>query len=76
MASIIFTDIERDGMLKGPNIEKTKEFSKISAVPIIASGGVASLEDLKRLKKTKTYGVIVGKALYENKIKLSELFSV
>ncbi len=76
VACIIYTDIDRDGMLKGPNLEKTKTFEKISAVPIIASGGVSSLEDLRRFKKTKTYGVIVGKALYDNKIKLRELFSV
>ncbi len=76
VSSIIYTDIERDGILQGPNLEKTLAFSRLSKVPVIASGGVSSIEDLKNLKKNNIYGVIVGKALYEKKIKISELFSL
>ena len=51
--SIIFTDIDRDGMLNGPNLEKITELTSNTSLPIIASGGVSSLEDLIQLKKLK-----------------------
>jgi len=64
VAAIIFTDISRDGMLAGPNIEATAALADDLDVPVIASGGVSSLDDIRRLKQTKVAGVIVGKALY------------
>ena len=51
--SIIFTDIDRDGMLNGPNLEKITELTSNTSLPVIASGGVSSLEDLIQLKKIK-----------------------
>ena len=51
-------------------------FAKLSKAPVIASGGVSSVEDLKALKKNNIYGVIVGRALYDNKIKITELFNI
>jgi phosphoribosylformimino-5-aminoimidazole carboxamide ribotide isomerase len=70
---IIYTDISRDGMLTGPNIERTKALVDSLTIPIIASGGVSSIEDIKKLAKIQNlWGVIVGKALYSGKIKLSE----
>lgn len=72
---VIYTDIARDGTLLGPNY---KAYAKISTLPInvIASGGVSSLEDLKRLKELPLYGVIVGKALYESTFTLEEALEV
>lgn len=72
----LYTDVNRDGALVGPNIEGTKLLAENLKKPVIASGGVGKLEDvinLYNLKFLGVYGVIVGKALYENKINLDEL---
>lgn len=72
--TFLVTDISRDGMLSGPNInlyEKLK--ANHSALKFIASGGVSGLADLINLKKIKPYALVVGKAIYENKITLKEL---
>lgn len=68
--NIIYTDISKDGMLQGPNIEYTKSLSDATALNIIASGGVSSMTDLENLYKAGISGVIIGKALYENRINL------
>ena len=68
------TDINTDGMLKGPNFDLYKKLkTRFKGLKIIASGGVSSVNDLIELKKIKVHGVIVGKAIYEGRIKLSEL---
>jgi len=68
------TDISTDGMLEGPNIGLYKKLiNRFPKLKIVASGGVSSLHDLEELKYTKVYGVIIGKAIYEGKIKLEEL---
>ncbi len=75
MERIVYTDIERDGMLTGPNIEQTCLIARTSGLKITASGGVSSLEDLKRLKAVSDCGidsVIVGKALYEGRFTLPD----
>jgi phosphoribosylformimino-5-aminoimidazole carboxamide ribotide isomerase len=71
---IIHTDISRDGTLEGPNLEEVQSFASLGGMNIIASGGVSSLEDLKKLraKAPSLWGVIVGKALYEGKFTVSE----
>ena len=69
----IYTDITRDGMLEGPNFERIKSFIAQVKVPVIASGGVSSIDDVEKLKETGAEGCIVGKALYEGKIQLEEL---
>lgn len=72
---IVFTDIRRDGTLKGPNVEATKEVAQVSGMKVIASGGVSSLEDLQKIKALKPYGVegiIMGKALYSGAVNLKE----
>lgn len=74
--SIIVTDINKDGMLKGPNLELMKKFKDKIDTPIIASGGVASILDLESLSKLNIDGAIIGKALYENKIDLAEAIRV
>ena len=75
-ASIIYTDISKDGLLKGPNLEKIKYYKNMIEVPLIASGGVSRLEDLKSLSKINVSGVIVGKAIYDKKINLNKMFSL
>lgn len=75
---INYTDISRDGMLTGPNLEATKNLAVNSGLKITASGGVSSIEDIRNLEKLEPFGVdsvIVGKAIYEKKILLEELFS-
>jgi phosphoribosylformimino-5-aminoimidazole carboxamide ribotide isomerase len=68
------TDISKDGMLKGPNIALYKKLiSAFPKVKWIASGGVSSIEDVRQLKHSGISGVIIGKAIYENKIKLTDL---
>ncbi len=72
----LYTDVNRDGAMVGPNIEGTKKLAENLKLPVIASGGVGSIEDVKKLyqlKKYGIYGVVVGKALYEGKIKLEDL---
>lgn len=70
--TIIYTDISKDGMLQGPNIEHTKEMVDTTGLEIIASGGVSSMMDLDALSKINVEGAIIGKALYENKIELKD----
>ena len=72
---LIYTDIERDGTKTGPNIDETKSIAKISAAPVVVSGGVSSIQDVKKIKELKNFnieGVIVGKAIYDGDIKLNE----
>ena len=71
---IIATDISKDGTLQGLNINFILDIMKFSKKPVIASGGVASEEDIKKVKENGIYGVIVGKAFYEGKIDLREIF--
>jgi phosphoribosylformimino-5-aminoimidazole carboxamide ribotide isomerase len=74
---ICVTDIATDGMLAGPNFGLYKKLKKqFPKIKIIASGGVSSIDDLKELKYINVYGAIVGKAIYEGKIKLEELKTV
>lgn len=75
VAEIIYTDIARDGTLEGPNFTALKEMAKVLSIPLIASGGVSSLDDLRRLKELEHLGisgVIVGQALYTGNIRLKE----
>ncbi|MDA8430100.1 MAG: 1-(5-phosphoribosyl)-5-[(5-phosphoribosylamino)methylideneamino]imidazole-4-carboxamide isomerase [Geobacteraceae bacterium] len=75
VAAIIYTDIARDGMLQGPNLEATKALAEAVAIPIIASGGVSSLKDIANLmaiEASGVSGVITGKAVYTGAIKLAE----
>jgi len=72
VGALIFTPINVDGTLKGPQIEKTVKLVEKVKVPVIASGGVAKLEDLVGLAKTGVEGVVVGTAIYEKKFTLKE----
>lgn len=70
--TVIYTDIAKDGMMQGPNIEETEKLVKETHLDIVASGGVSSLEDLKALEKIGVYGAIIGKAIYTGAIDLEE----
>ncbi len=74
VAAIIYTDIERDGAMQGPNVEATAAMARAVAIPVIASGGVASMTDLKALKSCGAAldGVISGRALYDGRIDPAE----
>jgi len=74
VSRLIFTDINRDGMKQSPNFEETSKVADISNCPVIISGGVSSINDVKKAKSLKNIeGVIVGKAIYDGDIKLAEL---
>ncbi|MGU9962760.1 MAG: 1-(5-phosphoribosyl)-5-[(5-phosphoribosylamino)methylideneamino]imidazole-4-carboxamide isomerase [Candidatus Halichondribacter symbioticus] len=78
VSAIIYTDIARDGAMQGPNIEATAELANSVNTPVIASGGVSSLADLKALKNcgVPLNGVIVGRALYDKKIDIKEALAL
>ncbi|WIV51632.1 1-(5-phosphoribosyl)-5-[(5-phosphoribosylamino)methylideneamino]imidazole-4-carboxamide isomerase [Marivivens sp. LCG002] len=78
VAAIIYTDINRDGAMQGPNIEATAELARSVSIPVIASGGVSSLEDLRNLKScgAPLDGAISGRALYDGAIDLAEALQV
>jgi len=76
VSRIIHTDINRDGMKSSPNLDETVEIAEISNCPVVISGGVSSLSDIKQakgLKNKNIEGIIVGKAIYDGDIKLDEL---
>jgi len=77
IAGIIYTDISRDGMLSGPNLEAVREMVESVKIPVIASGGVSGIEDIKNLMKIKNlWGVITGKAIYAGTLNLKEALGI
>ena len=78
VSHIIYTDIDKDGALSGPNIEQTETLAGSVNIPVIASGGISSLNDLKNLKKSnaKLNGVISGRAIYDKIINVKEAIKV
>ena len=74
VSRLIYTDINRDGMKQSPNFEETSKIAEVSNCPMIISGGVSSIDDIKKAKNLKNIeGIIVGKAIYDGDIKLEEL---
>ena len=74
VSRLIYTDINRDGMKQSPNFDETAKVAEISNCPVIISGGVSSIDDIKKAKNLKNVeGIIVGKAIYDGDIKLEEL---
>ena len=76
VSRIIYTDINRDGMKTSPNFEETLKIAELSNCPVVISGGVSSMNDIKKAKELnnkKIEGIIVGKAIYDGDIKLDEL---
>jgi phosphoribosylformimino-5-aminoimidazole carboxamide ribotide isomerase len=78
-AAIVYTDIKRDGMETGVNMEATRELARSVDIPVIASGGVSSIEDIRRLREIEKFGVIgviIGRALYSGAVSLKEAISL
>jgi phosphoribosylformimino-5-aminoimidazole carboxamide ribotide isomerase len=72
LAAILYTDVARDGMLQGPNFEQTRAIAEAGKVPVIASGGVGTIEHVRELKTLPIWGAIVGRSLYEGTLDLAE----
>lgn len=72
VSTVIYTDISKDGMLSGTNLEIYKELSAIKGLDIVASGGITFADELKTLNEMGIYGAIVGKAVYEGKLSLKD----
>lgn len=70
LAAIVYTDISKDGMLQGPNVDAMAEMAAAVPLPVIASGGVTTEQDIRRLAQRDLAGAIVGRALYEGKLDL------
>ena len=76
VSRIIYTDINKDGMKTSPNFDETIKIADLSNCPVVISGGVSSINDIKRAKdlnNKKIEGIIIGKAIYDGDIKLDEL---
>lgn len=72
LAAVVYTDIAKDGMMAGPNFEQLAEMQAHVPLNVIASGGVCTLDHVKRLAEAKTFGCIIGRALYEGSLRLEE----
>jgi phosphoribosylformimino-5-aminoimidazole carboxamide ribotide isomerase len=72
LAAIIYTDIAKDGMMSGPNFERTKALVEAVDVPVVASGGVNTVEDIKKLTEFSPEAAIIGRSLYEGTLKLTD----
>jgi phosphoribosylformimino-5-aminoimidazole carboxamide ribotide isomerase len=70
--ALLCTNIARDGMLTGPDFDGIGRMKNMTSLPIIASGGLSSVEDLKKLKEMDCWAAIVGKAFYEGKVRIEE----
>lgn len=71
--TIVYTDILKDGMLTGPNLEEQKAVNEATSMNVIASGGVSSIEDINNLKELNLYGAIIGKALYDGALSFESI---
>ncbi len=75
VAAIVYTDIARDGMLSGPNFSQLAEMQTATSIPVVASGGVTTLDDIDQLSKMNTHAAILGRALYEGQLDLAEVLA-
>jgi phosphoribosylformimino-5-aminoimidazole carboxamide ribotide isomerase len=78
VAAILYTDVARDGMLQGPNVEQTRKLAEAGRVPVIASGGVGNIEHVRQVKQNSPpiWGCIIGRSLYEGTVDLREAIRV
>ena len=76
LRAVIFTDISRDGTLEGPSVESTRQFAEAVGLPVIASGGVGTIQDVRSLAKLPIEGMIVGRALYTGGVSLPDAIAV
>ena len=75
-AAVVYTDISKDGMMAGPNFQSLAEIQATSPFPVICSGGVTTMQDVRDLIRQKTAGAIIGRSLYEGQIQLEEALQV
>jgi phosphoribosylformimino-5-aminoimidazole carboxamide ribotide isomerase len=76
LAGLVYTDISRDGMLAGPNLEALAQIAAAVSVPVIASGGVTTLDDVRALARMNVAGCIIGRALYEGRLDLPSALAI
>jgi phosphoribosylformimino-5-aminoimidazole carboxamide ribotide isomerase len=76
LAALVYTDISRDGMLEGANVRAMADMCAATGLPVIASGGVTTMEDIRQLAALPLAGCIVGRALYENRLQLKEILAI
>jgi len=76
LAALLYTDVSKDGMLQGPAIESTERLAEAGKVPVIASGGVGTIEHIRQIKDKPFWGVIIGRSLYEGTLNLLEAIEV
>ena len=76
LAALVYTDISRDGMLQGANVQAMAEMCAATSLPVIASGGVTTVEDIRQLAALPLAGCIVGRALYEGRLNLKEILAI
>jgi phosphoribosylformimino-5-aminoimidazole carboxamide ribotide isomerase len=76
ISAIIYTDIARDGMMAGPNVEALREMELATDIPVIASGGVTTMDDVRMLAESGTFAAIIGRAIYEGTIDLAEAVAI
>jgi phosphoribosylformimino-5-aminoimidazole carboxamide ribotide isomerase len=75
VAAIVYTDIARDGMMQGVNVDATVAMAQASGIPVIASGGITDIDDIRALKKVASHGIcgaITGRAIYEGTLDVAE----
>jgi phosphoribosylformimino-5-aminoimidazole carboxamide ribotide isomerase len=76
LAAILYTDVAKDGMMQGPNLEHTRALAEAGPVPVIASGGVGTLDHIRAVRELPVWGVIVGRSLYEGTVNLEEALAI
>jgi phosphoribosylformimino-5-aminoimidazole carboxamide ribotide isomerase len=76
LAGVVYTDIAKDGMLQGPNFDALQEMATAVRLPVIASGGVTTLDDIRKLRQLPLAGCIVGRAIYEGTLNLKEAINL
>jgi phosphoribosylformimino-5-aminoimidazole carboxamide ribotide isomerase len=76
LAALLYTDVAKDGMLQGPNLHHTRLLAEAGPVPVIASGGVGTIEHVRQVKQLPVWGVIIGRSLYEGSVDLREAVRV
>ncbi|MCI0379079.1 MAG: 1-(5-phosphoribosyl)-5-[(5-phosphoribosylamino)methylideneamino]imidazole-4-carboxamide isomerase [Gemmataceae bacterium] len=76
LAALVYTDISRDGMLQGANVDAMAQMCSATPLPVIASGGVTTLDDVRRLAALPLHGCIVGRALYEGRLELKQILAI
>ncbi len=76
VGAILYTDVAKDGMLQGPNFEQTRQLAEAGRVPVIASGGVGTIDHVRRLRELPAWGAIIGRSLYEGTLDLKQAIRV